>query len=281
MTPTLKLSAALLAGAAFFAAPAAEAQSCTTAAWTSVQGTATAGTTPAVRRYSGVCGLTAAAGAGYVIESVNHDSEGLASPFRARFFVFPAITAGTATVFQAMDANSGGNAVLEVRYNATSGTFEFTNGVGGNVRATAPAPASRWYRVEVQYEANTAISGSVIGNGGQTYAFAGAAINAGASGINAVRVGAVAGGTGAVFVDEYEASRAALTTTNPFTLICRGDANGDGSIGVGDAIAIANEFGGTRATGQPDCNEDGSIGVGDAVCVANRFATTGSSCATP
>lgn len=274
-----KFSAAVLAAAAALSvSQSVEAQACSTAAWTSVSGNAVAGSPTAVRRYSGRCGLSGTLpGGGYVVESTNHAAEGTTAPLQARFFVFPAVTGGNVTIFQAMDANTAGNALAEVRYDAAAQRFDFISN-GQTMSTTGTAPPSRWYRVGLVYQAGQAIVPTVVGNGGTTFTFTGTATSGG-SAVEAVRLGAVSGtATGSVFVDEYEASRAAVGGSSPFAAVCRGDANGDGQIGVGDAISVANEFIGTMANGQPDCNEDGQIGVGDAICVANRFIATGSSC---
>jgi hypothetical protein len=275
MTPILKLATALVAGASFFAWQPVQAQ-CSTAAWTSVSGNATAGSAPAVRRYSGACGLSAAMpGTGYVVESTNHANEGVTAPFRARFFVYPAISAGNVVVFQAMDANTAGNALVQVRYDADAQRFDFINSAGAVRSTTVTAPSSRWYRVTIQYSANSAtgFNASVVGNGGQTITVGGSAQATTNVGVQAVRLGAVAGTAtaGSVIVDEYEATRADMATTSPFSMICRGDANNDGSLNVFDAVRInAEVLSDVPGPGQPDCNEDGNINVFDTVCLVNR-----------
>ena len=283
MTPVIKLSAALLVGAAFLGWQPAQAQTCSTAAWTgNPVGNAAAGTTPAVRRYSGVCGLTATLpGGGHVIESTNHDNEGVSAPFRARFFVYPAVTGGTVTVFQAMDADAAGNAVVQVRYDPANQRFDFLNSASAVRSTTGTAPPNRWYRVTVEYQANQPITGSVRGNGGVNYPLGAAVINAGAAGVQAVRLGAIAGpGTGSVFVDEYEASRAAMDNATPYSIVIRGDATGDGACNASDITSTANEIlfnligtggGRQRAPGQPDCTEDGAVNAGDITCTAQRI----------
>jgi hypothetical protein len=275
MTPIVKIATALVAGASFFAWQPVQAQ-CSTAAWTSVAGSASAGSAPAVRRYSGACGLTATMpGGGHVVEATNHANEGVSAPFRARFFVFPAITSGNVVVFQAMDADSAGNALVQVRYDAAAQRFDFINSVG-TVRSTSvAAPPSKWYRVSVEYQANsgTGFNASVTGNGGQAITLAGGALPTTNVGVQAVRLGAVSGTApgGSVFVDEYEASRAAMATANPYSVVCRGDANKDGNLNVFDTIQIINErLNGTLTIGQPDCNEDGTVNVFDTICVIGR-----------
>jgi hypothetical protein len=285
MTPILKLTAALVAGASFFAWQPVQAQ-CSTAAWTGAPvGNAAAGAAPTVRRYSGACGLSAVMpGTGYVVESTNHANEGVTAPFRARFFVYPAITSGNVVVFQAMDADSAGNPLVQVRYDATAQRFDFINSAGAVRSTSGTAPASRWYRVTVEYQANlgTGLNGSVRGNGGQTFALAGGAQPTTNVGVQAVRVGAISGSAtgGSVFVDEYEASRAAMATESPFTAVIRGDANGNGTCASNDITATANELlfnligaGGDRqlAAGQPDCDENGTVNSADLTCTAQRL----------
>jgi hypothetical protein len=277
---SIKLGAVLVASAAMFAWQPASAQ-CSTAAWSAVEGTATAGSPvsdPAVRRYSGRCGLSATLPAtGYVVESTSHSGEGVSTPLRARFFVFPGVSGGSVTLFQGMDA--GNNPVVQVHYNAATGQFQFQTPNGTGTTATT-APASRWYRIEVVYQANQALSASVRGNGGLNYAVSGLP-NAGAAGVDAVRLGAISGtATGAVFVDEYEASRAESGGPGVFTTLVRGDADGNGVCNSSDITAIARDFLFTElgpapnrqaAAGQPDCTEDGAVNSSDITCLARRI----------
>jgi hypothetical protein len=274
----LKIGAALLASSALLAWQ--PAQACSTAAWTTVVGSATAGQADAgVRRYSGRCGLSAPMSPNsYVVESANHSNEGVSTPLRARFFVFPAVSGGTATLFQGLDGAS--NPVVQVHYNAATQQFQFQtpNGTGST---TGTAPASRWYRIELTYSAGQPMTASVIGNAGITYAVTGLP-SAGAAGVDSVRLGAIAGtAAGTVFVDEYEASRSTDMGTSPFANVCRGDADGSGARNSTDALAVRNEFlsgGATLALGSPDCDENGSINSTDALCIRQIFLSGAGAC---
>jgi hypothetical protein len=181
----------------------------------------------------------------------------------------------------AMDANTGGNALVQVRYDAGAQRFDFINAAGAVRSTTGVAPASRWYRVTVEYQANspTGLNASVRGNGGQTIALGGSAQATTNVGVQAARVGAIAGSAtaGSVFVDEYEASRASMDTAAPFTAIVRGDSTGDGQCNSSDLTSIANDIvfrligaPGIKSTGQPDCDENGIVNSSDLTCLAQR-----------
>jgi len=273
-----KLGALLLAGSAVCAFQTAHAQSCNTTAWNGTSGTAVAGSAvsePAVRRYTGSCGLSTSV-PGYVFENTQHENEGGTSPLHVRFFVYPEITSGTTTVFQGLDAVNG-NPVVQVHYNATNQRFEFQT-PNGTASTSGTAPRAKWYRVALTYQSGNAISASVRGNGGTTYTVASPPL-AGSGLVDEVRLGAISGASGTVFVDEYEASRAAGSEPT-MAAVVRGDASGDGVCNVGDITTLARDLlfqdlgaGGTRALapGQPDCDEDGNVNVGDITCFARRL----------
>ncbi len=275
----IKLSAVLLAGSSMFGFQAADAQSCTTAAWTSVAGSPTAGSpksSPAVKRYSGACGLAASTAGSYVIESKNHEAEGDLTPFSARFYVYTGVTGGAPLVFRAMDANSGGSAVVQIAYDANDQNFDFTvNGVPKSTTAGS-APRNKWINVGFKYKTGEQFMAKTT-TAGTTTQLDATGMTAGASTVEAVQLGMIAanGATGTLYFDEYEASRADAVDPVPAPL-CRGDANNDGSINVFDTIQVINErLTSTLVAGQSDCNEDGSVNVFDTICVINlRLAST-------
>jgi hypothetical protein len=80
------------------------------------------------------------------------------------------------------------------------------------------------------------------------------------------QVGWVAGtGVGSILFDEFKQSPTSSTPR-----LCRGDANNDGFLNVGDRASVASEvLGGFVAPGQPDCNEDSFVNVGDRACITN------------
>ena len=56
-----------------------------------------------------------------------------------------------------------------------------------------------------------------------------------------------------------------------------GDVNGDGTVGIGDIVAITNVMAGLAGDGSPvatraDVNGDGTVGIGDIVAVTNIMA---------
>jgi hypothetical protein len=268
------LSRNLLAGALLAALPMGGALACTTGAWNGGATSATAGDPDAgIARYSGNCGLeVAASGNGHVTDN----SPANETDYRARFYVFTGTASGNPVIFRATDADgAAGTALVEITYDTAANAFDFSS---GSATGTAGGISdNRWYAIEFYYDAGNAITASVKGAGSDTpsaVTFSGAPA---AGSINSARLGALTAATAAdtMKFDEFESTR---STTTAIGFLCRGDANGDGAIGVGDAIQVGNEFAGSLASGQPDCNEDGAVGVGDAICVGNRFAATGSSC---
>lgn len=254
------------------------ASACSTAAWTAVTGDVVAGgPTDAdvakrdVKKYVGSCGLKAGtSGSNFVAETAQHSAEGGAAPYRARFFVFTGVTgAAVSNVFQALDADSSGNPVVTVAYDPTEANFDFL--VNGTTRSTTAgsAPLNRWVTVEFVYQANTAFSAKTRTLGEETVLAS--PQTAGAATIEAVQMGLLSGGgAGNFHFDEFEASRAASAgsgQSGAFTMRCRGDANGSGTITAGDRAAITAEIGGTPGAGATDCNESGSITAGDRACV--------------
>lgn len=268
------LSRNLLAGALLAALPMGGALACTTTAWNggAINGAIAGDPSADVARYSGECALQpVAAGGSYVVDNspVNE------TDYRARFYVYTGSPTGSPVIFRATDADdAGGTALIDVTYNAGAGSFDFSaNGATGS---QGGIQANRWYGVEMYYDAGAAFSATVKGNAGaaQTVAISG---TPGAQTVNSAALGAVtaAAGSDTLKFDEFESTR---STTTSIGWLCRGDSNGDGAIGVADAIGVANEFGGSLASGQPDCNEDGLVGVADAICIANAFTSTGAAC---
>ena len=99
-----------------------------------------------------------------------------------------------------------------------------------------------------------------------------------ADSITEARLGLITGTptvTAPVFFDEFDSRR----TQNPGRL-CRGDANGNGSLTGGDAQAVINEtVNGVIAIGQPDANENGGVTGGDAQAIINLVVNVGATCA--
>lgn len=270
----IQLGFASLAALALSGWQTANAQTtCNTSAWSGVTGSPVAGgpnsTPTAVARYSGSCGLRAAASGNYVSETTRHSAEGsTASPMHARFLVYTGITAGSPVVFQSLDGTAG--TVVTVTYDRTNQRFTFAAPGASGSTANGSALANRWITVQFSYQAGQPFTAQTTSLDVVTAITPSAPLSGTAPSIEEVRLGGVSGTqTGALIFDEYEASRAIGSPS--FTLLCRGDANKDGAINVFDTVIAANErLSGTLAGGQPDCNEDGAINVFDTVCISGR-----------
>lgn len=219
-----------------------------------------------VARYSGQCALRSTAPVNYV-----QDGLPLAeASFIARFYVYTGVTGGTATVFNALSVGAAvaDYNILSVDYNGTQ--FSFKNRAGAS-QFTIPATANKWYAVEVKYtRATNTVDAKVRGSAGAPEATGTSnqfTVDNAADGVDYVQLGWVSGAaTGTIYVDAYESRR-----STDIGRLCRGDANGDLTLNVGDRGAVTTEVLGTAlANGQPDCNEDGVINVGDRGCITTR-----------
>ncbi|MCE3004645.1 MAG: hypothetical protein LW860_18415 [Xanthomonadaceae bacterium] len=260
----LALATAALLG--LVGAPATFA--CSIAAWNgTVGGTPVAGRptdATSVPRYSGQCGLRAAASGSFVA-----DNTPTAEPaFRARFYVYTGLTSGSAVVYRALNASNAEQ--ISVTYNQGSpGTFSFA--IPGATAQTVPANTNAWYSIELNWANTGTLSATVRGAAGT--ADATASITGGTAGgaIDTAQLGWISGtgvaGARAIVADAYESRR-----STAIGRLCRGDANNDGTRNSGDGISIRNEFlSATLAAGQPDANEDGSVNSGDGIIVRNLF----------
>lgn len=255
---------------------------CTTDGWLlegSVTGSPTAGSPNGVKRYSGICGMQAAlTGTSFVTNnSPNGTTDGTSNPYRARFYVFTGVTAATPEIFSATSADGGGGTpAVSISRTATGFSFTAQGASVGSFTEAAGATAfnNKWYAIEIFYQEGQPFTASVRGNRATAEtALASAGNMAGGVPVGSARLGVInaAAATTALAFDDFESTRSAATAIGR---LCPGDADGGGSIGASDAIAIGNDFSGTRAAGQPDCTEDGLVNVNDAICVANRFAVT-------
>lgn len=260
----LALATAALLG--LVGAPATFA--CSIAAWNGTAGgTPVAGrptdATP-VSRYSGQCGLRAAASGTFVADNTPQ-TEGA---FRARFYVYTGLTAGSAVVYRALNATNVEQ--ISVTYNhGTPGTFSFA--IPGATAQTVPANANAWYSIELNWATAGTMSATVRGAGGTTDATANVTGGTGGGTIDTAQLGWISGtgtaGPRAIIADAYESRR-----STAIGRLCRGDANNDGTRNSGDGIVIRNEFlSATLAAGQPDANEDGAVNSGDGIIVRNLF----------
>ncbi len=274
MLKTSIKSLALLA--ALFGTGELMAQNCNTNAWGVglTAGQAVAGTpvpnspTNGVSRYSGRCGLQSDAAGDFVRDGSPNDEP----TYIARFYVRPNVTTGTAVVFQALE---DGQATPSIAVSQTGTQLGIA--ARGATSTNVTITPNRWYSVEVNWTAGGAMTYSVQGAGGTTATTGTLTGVAAGAQVDQANLGWISGGSGgAVETDAFESRR-----TQAIGRLCRGDANNDTNLNVGDRVAITNEtFSGTLAAGQPDCNEDGLVNVGDRVCVTNRVFS-GASCATP
>lgn len=269
----LALATAALLG--LVGAPATFA--CSIAAWNGAPGgTPVAGrptdATP-VARYSGQCGLRAAASGSFVTDTTPTAE----AAFRARFYVYTGLTSGQAVVYRARNAANVDQ--ITVTYNqGTPGNFSFA--IPGAAAQTVPANTNAWYSIELNWAAAGTLSATVRGAGGTTDATA--SITGGTAGgaIDTAQLGWIAGtgvaGTRAIIADAYESRR-----STAIGRLCRGDANNDGTRNSGDQLAVRNEFFGTAlSAGQPDANEDGNVNSADQLVVRNLFFGGQAACTT-
>ncbi|HET6603803.1 MAG TPA: hypothetical protein VFG21_06245 [Xanthomonadaceae bacterium] len=257
----------LLIGAVLAALPMSHAVACTTGAWASTTGSpiaddpdsnaATNGPTDngAVPRYSGQCGLQAAAGG---TSFVADDSPAGETIYRARFYVYTGNPGATTKIFSAL----GGTAVerFSASYNPSAGSFTFTP--SGSVTGIV---ANKWYSIEFYYDSAGASTVTVVGNQ-NTVNSQNVAIGTGTGTVDDIQLGALTAAATAnnLRFDEFESTR---STTAAIGRLCRGDANASGNISAGDRSAITGELAGTLASGQPDCNEDGIVSASDRSCI--------------
>lgn len=267
------LGAALVAALAF---GANAASACAISAWSSATGLTVAdtGEPPAgFSRYSGRCGLkvTSFTAGGRFVQDNTPNNE---VSYRARFYYGTGDITNETDIFQAR--NTGGTNIIRVTHDGSVLRF-YTNTGSGSQSVTVAD--NRYYAIELAWAAGTVspattgtFTATVTGAGGNVAGsanFTGLANSA--DSITDARLGLIAATTATVVTtpvafDEFDSRR----TTSPGRL-CRGDANGNGSLTGGDAQAVINEVvNGAVLTGQPDCNEGMSVTGGDGQCIINR-----------
>ncbi|SRR5258706_10442822 len=271
---TLSLLALICASA--FALPGT-ASACATSAWTTVVGAVTAGSPPAVSRYSGKCAALSTATGNYVQD----DSPGTEKNYFAQFYVFTGLSAGGATVFRARNANALPSTAIQVDYNrgdGTNGNFTFTS---NGTTAVNGVKASKWYMIRMSWTANAPNTMAIVVQGANSSIplTNNTSVTTNGDSVESAELGwlngtgSVATGTAnpGIATDAFVSQRATAPTR-----LTRGDATGSNGVGFADASAIVNEFlNGVLANGQPDCNEDGAVGFADASCAVNIFLNGG------
>lgn len=264
--------------AAALAFGASTASACQISAWSSATGLTVADTgepSAGFARYSGRCSLRVNAGSKFVQDNTPADE----ASYRVRFYYFTGdISGGEVDIFRARSSTP----TNIVRVTHDGNLIRFYTNTGGAAQSVTVAD-NRYYAVEINWAAATTAGGtngsmtaSVTGNGGN---LAGTAtfnsLSNGNDRITDAQMGLITAATVAnpVYFDEFDSRR----TTSPGRL-CRGDANGNGTLTGGDAQAVINEVvNGVIALGQPDCNESGTMTGGDAQCVIG-LVTGGASC---
>lgn len=254
--------------AALFGTGGLMAQTCNTNAWgvdlgagQGVSGAVVAGSPVAnVSRYSGRCGLLSDLPAEFV-----RDGSPLNEPtYIARFYVRPAITGGTAVIFQALE---DGQATPSIAVSYTGTQLSFA--ARGATSSAANVTAGFWYSVEVNWTAGGTMTYTVQGAqaGGVEPAPSTGTLTGVAAGaqVDQANLGWISGGTGGTLTtDAFESRR-----TQPVGRLCRGDANNSGGVSASDRASVTAELGGILGLGQPDCNESGSVSASDRACITS------------
>lgn len=257
---------ALLAGLALAACLGftlnAQAQTCTVANWTTANNlsdTDTGSPLDGNRRYGGPCALRV--DIDNTVRSVLTDTPAAETTYIARFYAF-LDNAGSGAI-QLFGADDGSTDQIQVWYNSPSAgdlTLRvFDTGAGSN-DLTFSGVGTGWHSIELVWAqgASADIRFSVDGatDVNQSIDTSGITIeNAELGNLN----GANTGGT--IDFDDFDSRR----VERPGRL-CRGDTDGNESIGFADLNAVGNEVisGGTViAAGQPDYDENGAVGFSD------------------
>jgi hypothetical protein len=264
---------ALVAAAAFGLAGTNAVLACSTAAWNGGETGNPQEGRPAdgVSRYSGQCGLKSAATAQFVTDNTPVAE----TTFRARFYVYTGLSAGTAQVFRAN--NTGGTQQIGVTYDFTANLLRFATTGGTGTLAVNP---NAWYSVELDWSrARTNMIVTVRGAGATTDLTTTVTGVGAGDAVDVAQLGWVSGTgtatTRGIVTDAYESRR-----STAIGRLCRGDANLDNTRNSGDQIAVRNEvFGTALAAGQPDANEDGVVNSGDQITVRNLVFAGQGACA--
>jgi len=232
-------------------------------------------------RYSGLCGLRSIS----VGQMVQDGTPATEATYIARVYAHVNMTSGTPVILRAAEgAPDAANArVFAIQYNRTNQQFEAVN-AAGVVTALGTAGAAlnnKFYHVHTTWTRTGGTLDVTIQGGGATTpivtstGLTGFGSSGAAAGPDFAQTGWVSGAAvGSINVDAFESRR---STAIP--RLCRGDANGDTNLNVGDRGTVTTEtLGGALGSGQPDCNEDGVVNVGDRGCITTRVLA-GNTCA--
>lgn len=253
------------------------AQACTLGAWTGgTFGDAVLADVDAngnAARYSGLCAMEATTG------GVLDLSPGGEQQARFRFYFRGQNVMSDTTIFQAYsdEPPAGPTPVLSVIYDGTNVRVQ-SDLAGGAATGLIPAANNTWHSIEVDWGSTTAGTLQVWVNKGDSNPADGtAAIGGSGELIESAHLGPVAGNAEGAIIgfDDYQMNR----TTSP-NRICIGDANGNGTVAISDAIGVVNEvIGVANNTGSADCTLNGSIAISDAVCMVNIVIGVNPNCA--
>lgn len=272
----MPLTRKFLAGAIIALLPLSGAMACTVGAWNGANTTATDANSsgPPVAgfaRYSGLCGLRTAA-SGVVVAD---NSPGAEATYTSRFYVHTGLTSGNAKIFSATTADDGGGSeTIGITYNSGSpGNFDFSIN-GASIGQITGITANNWYSVDFVFQSGASFDvdvGGASGNNldGFSQNLTVAPIAAGS--VGSATMGFISGsGVGVLQFDEFDSTR----STTKIGRLCRGDANGSGTVTAGDRFTITQELAlpPVVAVGQPDCNESGTITASDRFCVTTKLA---------
>jgi len=251
-TATRLIALAVLLSGTFFVS---SALACSTGAWASAStGTNANDPTNDVNRVSGYCGLEVT-GTGLVVDN----SPTAEATFIGRFYVFPKLLSA-GTIFAAY-SDEAGTPLFNIAYDGTNFTIDAGDATGGT--ASFAANKSLWNLIEFSWTSGD--TGSLWVNADATTDPASATFASGTGSVDQIRLGAVSDfGSETALFDDYESHRSL-----PVGPLLIGDANGNGSITIADAITLFNELKGTLAVGQPDCNINGGVTIADAICLFN------------
>lgn len=256
----------------------APAQACTLSSWSGTSGSgglSTGEPDSEHRRFEGHCGLRVSADRGdRYVEDGSPDSE---TVYFARFYFHAGDLelddGGWVDLFTAYDDGRRPSEQLGVRLQDSQEgrVLVLRSREAGRIIESEPVPVrDRWHGVTLSWKQATR-----RGNGEAELGLDGtpratlSRLDNGNSVISLARMGAVeaSGSRGALHFDAFQSRR-----KTPAEVLVAGDASGDGALGPGDLVAVAEEINGAAlADGQPDCNGDGSVDAADLDCLAEAI----------
>ena len=212
------LAALAVAGVAF----AAPAMACTTANWSSESGAVTAGDPMAnsISRYQGECGLEVT-GTGYVQD----DRPGGIDRIVTRFYVLNELSGGqTAEVYNGYGDASGGDERFSVELDDT-GQVTLIDTVSG--QSVSQSSTNDFMSVEIDWGRGAGSGFISLSVDGQTVQETTGLTNDSGPSLASVRLGNMAGASGTLTFDSYEAHRSTAVGR-----LCNCNANGSGDDAV-------------------------------------------------